>query len=160
MSTFPSRLKSARATPRPCWWGSSTPGRKGRSRQGSAPCRLRKHSPGATRECEPWAVPVLLGADGETQLPSQNVSIGVRGETAIGCKGNQRLVFKLHLPSKQIIFTQFWGSSGCVGGETGTHSGGRKPSPATSTLLLGHIKLIITRLFKSLSGSPVLLGQV
>lgn len=36
MSTLPSRLKSARATPRPCWWGSSTPWGKGGDPQVSA----------------------------------------------------------------------------------------------------------------------------
>lgn len=69
MSTLPSRLKSARAIPRPCWWGSSTPREKGQDPSGQSPCGLHEHSPvrapgRATREGAHCTVPVQLGQVG------------------------------------------------------------------------------------------------
>lgn len=74
-----------------------------------------------------------------------------------GYEGHQAGL-QLHMPSKHIVFTQFWGSAGR--GRTHGNSGGPTASPAIPTLPLGYITLVITLLLKSLRGSPVLLGQI
>lgn len=77
---------------------------------------------------------------GRHSCKSQNFSIGMGGGTAVQLQRNQNLVFKHHLPSRHIIFTQFWGSLG----ETRENSGALKLSPAAPILPLGHIKLTST----------------
>lgn len=74
-----------------------------------------------------------------------------------GYEGHQAGL-QLHMPSKHIVFTQFWGSAGR--GRTHGNSGGPTASPAIPTLPLGYSTLVITLLLKSLRGSPVLLGQI
>lgn len=61
---------------------------------------------------------------GRHSCKSQNFSIGVGGGTAIQLQRNQNPVFRHHLPSRHIIFTQFWGSLG----ETRENSGALKLS--------------------------------